>query len=127
MEQNIAEFMNRWNLHRWPLGMTALRADRGYKYTRLIDTGSHKTEAFIDNVTGDIYKAASNVARAQTIRGHIDNAEIFESGSLLGTGVMQHFKRGRKPNAVLVIDIETHELAGDTITVAAPDQLETSS
>lgn len=100
VETTIGIFVINLNQQRATNGLSPVARNRGYKYSRLIEDHtngqSENTIAFVDNQTGDIYKPASNVARAQGIRGSIFDSNPFASFTDDCAGI-QHFKRGPKP------------------------------
>ena len=126
MTNEINVFMTELNLHRASLGMNVVAPNVGYKFTRLIDVNTNKTEMFIHNDTGDIYKSASNVGRAKGIRGNTRGFDMFSAGGLLEGGTVRHLKRGRprKDMPTVSMDIETHDVFGGCIIRASTPQTE---
>lgn len=96
METAIQAYADNLNIMRRNRDENAslVTVNRGYKYTRLEANG--QTLAFIGNDSGDIYKPASNAARASGVRGNINNEDPFEAFNEDYTGI-QHRKRGPKP------------------------------
>ena len=100
IQAEIQAFAITLNAVRVNNGLVPLNINRGYKFTRLIEDNTNAqnedTIVFIDNNNGDVYKPASNVARAKGVRGSVFNENMFDFMTQDGSGVI-HYKRGPKP------------------------------
>lgn len=98
-QEGFNDFVEELNRNRQSHNQSQVTVVEGYKFDRLIDS-DNRTIAFID-VEGNIFKPASNVARAEGVRGNVYQEDPF-SCFTDNFSQIQHYQRGPKPKTTSV-------------------------